>query len=68
MAKNLDRSNEVLRIYRVDRDSKEFGLMDWAICWEVSRTNLENSIEEACIERYQEAMKDVSGCYRDAWN
>ena len=32
MAKNLDRSNEVLRIYRVDRDSKEFGLMDWAIC------------------------------------
>ena len=36
--------------YQADKDSKEFGSMDRAIYREVSRKNLEISIEEACIK------------------
>jgi len=48
-----------LKIYRVDRDSKEFGLMDRVIYREVSRRNLEISIEEACIEEVSSKYQGV---------
>ena len=44
---------------------QRIGLMDQAIYLEVSRTNLEISIEEACIEELL-SIYEVSSIYREA--
>ena len=58
-AKCLDRSGKVSRCYRVDKDSKEIGLMNWAIYREVSSRNLEISIEELVSRRCQDGIVEA---------